>query len=149
MRQMRQTKKAVMLNTILLSIIVIGLAAVYFKNRAIKDGKDLWWATVSEPLYYVSDDPFDSTVSERAANARQLLEAHGNGYLSRENDVWEYVYGATPECPTRDFSQWQDWVLLVIIKRREAWRQQKAGWNADAAKQQFGGQTIYTQTSAN
>lgn len=138
-----------MLNTFLLASIVIALAALYFKKRAIKDGKDLWWATVSEPLYYVSDDPFDDTVSERAANARKYLEVHGNGYLSRENDVWEYVYGATPECPTRDFSQWQDWALLNIIKRREAWRQQKAGWNAEAAKEKFGGQTTYNVTSAN
>lgn len=138
-----------MLNTFLLLIIVIGIAALYFKNQKIKDGKDLWWATVSEPLYYVSDDPFDSTVSERAINAKRLLKAHGNGYLNTENDVWEYVYGATPECPTRDFSQWQDWALLAITKRREAWRQQKAGWNSEAAKVHFSGQKIATQQSAN
>ena len=131
--------------------LIIGVFGVYVwkQRKDIRDGKALWWATVSEPLYYVSDDPYDVTVTERAANARDLLEAHGNGYLNRENDVWEYVYSATPETPTRDFSQWQDWALLDVIKRREAWRQQKAGYNQRAAQERFGGQTIQTQPSAN
>ena len=143
-------------NTILLLLLLCGLFAAYVWNsrRAIADGKAFWWATVSEPLYYVSDDPFDDTVTERAANARKLLEAHGNKYLNREadvleSDVWEYVYGATPQCPTRDFAQWQDWVLLDILKRREAWRQQKALWNQTAANTQFAGQKIFEQPSQN
>lgn len=124
--------------------LLIGIFAVYVwrQRRTISDGKALWWATVSEPIAYVSDDPFDETVTERAANARALLEAHGNQYLNRETDVWEFVYAATPQTPTRDFSLWQDIVRLEIIKRREAWRQQKAQWNEGAAKQQFAGQKV-------
>lgn len=137
-------------NTILLLLLLCGLFAAYVWNtrRAIADGKDLWWTTVSEPLHYVSDDPFDDTVGARAEAARKNLEAHGNRYLNREADVWEYIYGATPQCPTRDFAQWQDWVLLDLLKRREAWRQQKALWNQGAANRQFAGQT-FAQTNNN
>ena len=138
-------------NTILLLLLLCGLFAAYVWNtrRAIADGKAFWWATVSEPIYYVSDDPFDDTVTERAANARKLLEAHGNKYLNREADVWEFVYSATPQTPTRDFALWQDAVQLEIIKRREAWRQQKAQWNQTAANKQFAGQKIFEQPSQN
>lgn len=136
------------MNTALLFLLVIGIAAVYFQRRKISDGRALWWATVSEPLFYVSDDPDDLDVSARAANARAKLQAHGNNYL-KDSEVWEYVYSATPETPTRDFSQWQDWAQLDILKRRAEWRQQKANWNADAAKQTFAGQTINVQPSAN
>jgi len=145
-----------MLNQILLFGLLLGLFGAYVlsNRRKIADGMALWWATVSEPIFYVSGDPFDETVSQRAANARALLETHGNGYLKynspdpKDDDVWEYVYSATPETTTRDFSQWQDWVLLDVIKRREAWRQKKAEYNLNAAKQRFAGQTI-TQPSAN
>lgn len=130
-------------NFILLILLLCGLFAAYVWNqrRAIADGKAMWWATVSEPLHYVSDDPFDDTVSERAEAARKNLEAHGNKYLNREADVWEFVYSATPQTPTRDFALWQDAVALEIIKRREAWRQQKAQWNQGAANKYFAGQS--------
>ncbi len=135
----------------LLLALVVGIFAVYAWNqrREIRDGKALFWATVSEPLHYVSDDPDDEAVTMRAKAAREKLIAHGNRYLKPDADVWEYVYSATPETPTRDFSMWQDWAQQDVLKRRDAWRQQKAQWNADAAKQHFGGQTINTQPSAN
>ena len=137
------------LNTILLLLLVCGLFAVYVwsQRRAISDGKALWWATISEPLHYVSDDPDDDNVSVRAANARAKLAAHGNKYLNPEADVWEYVYSAMPQTATRDFAAWQDYVQLDVITRREAWRAQKVQWNSEAAKQQFGGQTQYTVTT--
>jgi len=143
-------------NFILLILLLCGLFAAYVWNqrRAIADGKALWWATVSEPLHYVSDDPFDDTVAQRADAARKNLEAHGNKRLvynsqnPKDDDIWEYVYGATPQCPTRDFAQWQDWVLLDLLKRREAWRQQKAQWNQGAANVHFSGQT-FAQPSQN
>ena len=137
-------------NFILLILLLCGLFAAYVWNqrRAIADGKALWWATVSEPLHYVSDDPFDDTVAQRAEAARKNLEAHGNKYLNREADVWEFIYSATPQTPTRDFALWQDAVALEIIKRREAWRQQKAQWNQGAANVHFSGQT-FAQPSQN
>jgi len=125
----------------LFMLVICILCVVIWRNRrTVSDGKALWWATVSEPIAYVSDDPFDETVTERAANARALLEEHGNQYLNQDTDVWEFVYAATPQTPTRDFSLWQDIVRLEIIKRREVWRQQKAEWNGQAAKEHFGGQ---------
>jgi hypothetical protein len=136
---------------IILLVLIIGIFAVYVwrQRREISDGKAMWWATVAEPIAYVSDDPFDETVTQRAENAKALLEAHGNGYLKPETDVWVYVYAATPQHPTRDFSLWQDLVLLEIIKRREAWRKQKLEWNGDAGKQHFAGQAVFTKTNQN
>lgn len=129
--------------SILLVLVVGGFATYLWRQKqVIRDGKALFWTVVCEPRAYISDDPYDATVAERAANARELLAVHGNVFLSPENDVWEYVYGATPETPTRDFEQWQDWSLANVLKRREEWRRQKAGYNHDAAKQHFGGQTI-------
>lgn len=132
--------------------LLIGLFATYVwrQRRTLADGKAMWWATVSEPRAYVSDDPFDDTVSQRAANARTLLEAHGNKYLDPQRDVWEFVYAATPQTPTRDFELWQDTVFQEIQKRREAWRQQKAGYNQEAAKQHFAGQAYeWNKTNPN
>lgn len=132
--------------------LLIGLFATYVwrQRRTLADGKAMWWATVSEPRAYVSDDPFDDTVSQRAANARALLEAHGNKYLDPQRDVWEFVYAATPQTPTRDFELWQDTVYQEITKRREAWRQQKAGYNPGAAKQHFAGQAYeWNKTNPN
>ncbi len=142
---------------LLLFLLLIGCFTLYVwkQNKAISDGKAMFWTTVSEPLSYVSDDPFDTTVTERAQNARANLRAHKNGYLRvdqpdpKDDDVWEYVYSATPQTPTRDFALWQDMVLLEIVKRRELWRQKKAGYNPDAAKERFAGQTVYTQNGVN
>ncbi len=136
------------MNEILLTLLFVGIATVYFilQRRKIADGKAMFWATVSEPIHYVSDDPDDDAVTSRAANAREKMKAHGNVYLRfdsedpKNDDIWVYVYGATPETPTRDFSQWQDWAQMDILKRREAWRQQKANWSPDAARQVFSGQ---------
>lgn len=130
--------------------LLIGCFAVYVwkTRREIADGKAAWWANVSEPRSFVSRHPFDETVSECAAEARALLAKHGNRLLNPEADVWEYVYGATPETPTRDFDLWEDTIRLAITRRREEWRKQKMEWNGEAAKVKFGGQTI-TQQSAN
>jgi hypothetical protein len=130
------------MNTILLTLLFVGLAAVYIRSqrRQIADGKAMFWATVCEPIDYTMDDPEDEGVTARAANARAKLVEHGNVYLVPDRDVWEYVYAADPMFPTRDFSMWKDLVNQNIKQRREAWRQEKAGFNPDAAKVQFGGQ---------
>ena len=131
--------------------LIVGVFAVYVwkQRRKVSDGKAFWWANVCEPIFYVSGDPFDETVTQRAATARALLEAHGNGYLNPETEVWEYVYSATPETATRDFSRWQDWVLLNVTRRREEWRQRKAENNQRAAEQMFAGQQIFSANGQN
>ncbi len=130
------------MNTILLTLLFIGLFVVYVRsqNRKIADGKAMFWATISEPIAYVMDDPEDYAVTERAANARAKLVEHGNAYLNPNADVWEYVYSADPMTPTRDFAMWQDLVVQNIKQRKEAWRAQKIQYNGEAAKQQFAGQ---------
>ena len=129
--------------------LVIGLAWAWWKmnERQIADGRAKYWSTVSEPLFYISGDIEDDTVTARAANARKKLVEHGNVFLNPQSDVWEEVYSASNLTTSRDFSQWQDLVLLSLTKRRELWRREKMGYNETAAKQQFAGQSFEWQAS--
>lgn len=135
------------MNEILLTLLFAGIATVYFilQRRKIADGKAMFWATVSEPLFYISGDIKDDAVSVRAAYARAKLAEHGNVFLNPQTDVWEEVYSASPLTTSRDFSAWQDLVLLSIIKRREIWRAEKLSYNEAAAKAQFAGQVVSNQ----
>ena len=135
-----------MINELLIFLTCAGLFVAYIilQRRKIADGKAMFWATVSEPIEYVMDDPEDYGVTTRAANARAKLVEHGNVFLNPETDIWEYVYSADPMFPTRDFSMWKDLVNQNVTKRREMWRKEKAGYNEAAAKEQFAGQTQYT-----
>lgn len=137
-----------MLNTLLILLLVIGIAAVYFRNRKIQDADAMAWATAAEPFDVISRHHADTTVTECAAHIRAQLVAHGNKYLNPESDVWEYVYSADALTTSRNFQVWKDLVLIDVQKRRELWREQKRQWNADAAKQHFAGQTINTKPSA-
>ena len=124
-----------------LGCAVLFLGYILLQRRKIADGKAMFWATVSEPIEYVMDDPEDYGVTTRAANARAKLVEHGNVFLNPETDIWEYVYSADPMFPTRDFSMWKDLVNQNVTKRREMWRKEKAGYNEGAAKERFAGQT--------
>lgn len=130
----------------LLVLLLVGVICVILwkQKREISDGVAMWWATVSEPLAYVMDDPEDFGVTARAANARAKLALHGNKLLSPNSDVWEYVYRADPMTPTMDFALWRDTTLLHIKQRTEQWRKQKAEWNLAEAKSHFAGQSVYT-----
>lgn len=138
-----------MINTALLFLLVIGIAAVYFQRRKIQDADAMAWATAAEPFEVISRHHADTTVTTEAAYIREMLTAHGNKFLTPETDVWEYVYSADVLTTSRNFQVWKDLVLIDVQKRREMWRAQKMEWNKDAAKQQFGGQTINTQPSVN
>ena len=129
---------------VFLGCAVIFIGYILLQRRQIADGEAKFWATVSEPLFYVSGDIKDDAVSVRAAYARAKLTEHGNVFLNPETDVWEEVYSASPLTTSRDFSAWQDLVLLNIVKRREMWRAEKLSYNPQAAKEQFAGQTKYT-----
>ena len=139
------------MNTILLILLIVGLVAVYLWhiNRAIQDADAMAWATASEPFEVISRHHADTTVTKEAAYIREQLKAHGNKYLNPANDVWEYVYSASHLTTSRDFQMWKDLVLIDVQKRREAWREQKRQWNESAAKEKFGGQTIYTVDHVN
>jgi len=136
-------------NEILLVLLAIGLYLVWSRRRAIQDADAMAWATAAEPFEVISRHHADTTVSECAAHIRAQLAAHGNKYLNPETDVWEYVYSADAITTSRNYQVWKDLVLHDVQKRRELWREQKRQWNQDAAKVQFGGQTITTQQSAN
>jgi hypothetical protein len=137
------------MNEIILILLFSGLFTAYIllQRRKIADGEAKFWSTVSEPLFYISGDIKDDAVSVRAAYARAKLAEHGNVFLNPETDVWEEVYSASPLTTSRDFSAWQDLVLLNIVKRREIWRAEKLSYNEQAAKAQFGGQAKYTITT--
>jgi hypothetical protein len=138
-----------MINTSLLFLLVIGIAAVYFQRRKIQDADAMAWATAAEPFEVISRHHADTTVTTEAAYIREQLAAHGNKFLNPDSDVWEYVYSADVLTTSRNFQVWKDLVLIDVQKRREMWRAQKMEWNKDAAKAQFGGQTINTQPSSN
>ena len=134
-----------MVNTALLFLLVIGIAAVYFQRRKIQDADAMAWATAAEPFEVISRHHADTTVTTEAAYIREMLAAHGNKFLNPESDVWEYVYSADVLTTSRNFQVWKDLVLIDVQKRREMWRAQKMEWNQDAAKQQFGGQTTQSK----
>ena len=136
-------------NEILLALLAIGLYLVWSRRRAIQDADAMAWATAAEPFEVISRHHADTTVRVCAAHIRAQLAAHGNKYLNPETDVWEYVYSADAITTSRNYQVWKDLVLHDVQKRRELWREQKRQWNQDAAKVQFGGQTITTQQSAN
>ena len=122
---------------------------MYLRRRKIQDADAMAWATAAEPFEVISRHHADTTVTTEAAYIREQLAAHGNKFLNPDSDVWEYVYSADVLTTSRNFQVWKDLVLIDVQKRREMWRAQKMEWNKDAARQQFGGQTINTQPSVN
>lgn len=124
-------------------------ASMYLRRRKIQDADAMAWATAAEPFEVISRHHADTTVTTEAAYIREQLAAHGNKFLNPDSDVWEYVYSADVLTTSRNFQVWKDLVLIDVQKRREMWRAQKMEWNQDAARQQFAGQTISTQPSAN
>lgn len=138
-----------MINTILLLILVLWGASIYLRRRKIQDADAMAWTTAAEPFEVISRHHADTTVTTEAAYIREQLKAHGNKFLNSETDVWEYVYSADVLTTSRNFQVWKDLVLIDVQKRREMWRAQKMEWNKDAARQQFAGQTITAQPSAN
>lgn len=138
-----------MINTLILLFLVMWGASLYLRRRKIQDADAMAWATAAEPFEVISRHHADTTVTTEAAYIREQLAAHGNKFLNPESDVWEYVYSADVLTTSRNFQVWKDLVLIDVQKRREMWRAQKMEWNKDAARQQFGGQTISVQPSAN
>ena len=138
-----------MINTLILLFLVMWGASLYLRRRKIQDADAMAWATAAEPFEVISRHHADTTVTTEAAYIREQLAAHGNKFLNPDSDVWEYVYSADVLTTSRNFQVWKDLVLIDVQKRREMWRAQKMEWNKDAAKAQFGGQTINTQPSSN
>lgn len=138
-----------MINTLILLFLVMWGASMYLRRRKIQDADAMAWATAAEPFEVISRHHADTTVTTEAAYIREQLAAHGNKFLNPDSDVWEYVYSADVLTTSRNFQVWKDLVLIDVQKRREMWRAQKMEWNQDAARQQFAGQTISTQPSAN
>lgn len=138
-----------MINTLILLFLVMWGASMYLRRRKIQDADAMAWATAAEPFEVISRHHADTTVTTEAEYIREQLAAHGNKFLNPDSDVWEYVYSADVLTTSRNFQVWKDLVLIDVQKRREMWRAQKMEWNKDAAKQQFGGQTINVQPSVN
>lgn len=144
-----------MINTLLVLLIVLWGASLYLRRRKIQDADAMAWATAAEPFVVMSRHHNDKTVSSEAANIREQLRIHGNQNLKTpdtggyEFAVLEHVYSADELTTSRDFNVWLDLAIIQVKLQREAFREQKRQWNAEAAKQQFAGQTINPKPSIN
>lgn len=138
-----------MVNELLLTLLFVGLVAVYFWRRRIEgaDASALFWATVSEPLVYIQEDIDDHTVGQRAERARAKLVEHGNKYLVSA-DVWVYIWRATEVTGmTADFSIWRAMAMQHAVKKREEWAKEKAGYNPAATAERLSNQKPFEWTS--
>lgn len=145
------------MNTILLILLIVGLFWVYawHVNRAIQDADALAWATASEPFVVISRHHSDTNVTKEANYIREQLRKHGNSLLKTPGKddykfaVIEHVYSADALTTSRDFNVWLDLALIDAQRQREAFRKQRLEWNESAAKEKFGGQTVYTVDHVN
>ncbi len=114
-------------------------------QRKDEDAMALYWATVSEPLVFISESAFDSGVQDRHKEAVERIKLHGNRFLT-EKDVWLYIYrvdipivGDVRPIDMRH-SIWYDQVLTTVARRKAEWRDMKAGYIGGHAGHVFGNQ---------
>jgi hypothetical protein len=124
---------------LLTAVGVIGWL-VWSAKREISDAQAMFWASVSEPLFFISRHAFDFDVVERANEAREKLKEHGNRWLDPEKDVRVWVYGSDIANPSRDFSTFHELALKRALMEMEAFRVQKTAYSQTAAHVQFSGQ---------
>jgi len=124
---------------ILLLIMAAGIIAwmIWSAKREISDAQAMFWASVSEPLFFISRHAFDFDVVERANEARAKLVEHGNKWLNPENDVRCWVYASDIANPSRDFATFHELALKRALIEMEAFRVQKTAYSQTAAYAQF------------
>jgi hypothetical protein len=124
---------------ILLLIMAAGIIAwmIWSAKREISDAQAMFWASVSEPLFFISRHAFDFEVVAMADEARAKLAEHGNKWLDPEKDVRCWVYGSDISNPSRDFSTFHELALKRALIEMEAYRVQKTAYSQTAAHAQF------------
>lgn len=132
-------------------VIVVGLAVLAYRvfRKREEDAEALFWATRREPLVFISEHPFDTTVESRWKDAIAKLEKHGNPFL-KQWDVWVYVYrvhvpayGAI-EAIQENHSFWYDTVLRSVAARKMDWIETKSKFIREDAGRMFANQKTET-----
>ena len=134
-----QTHTDYTLSFILAILCLVGIIAwmTWSAKREISDAQAMFWASVSEPLFFISRHAFDFEVVAMANEARAKLVEHGNRWLDPEKDVRCWVYGSDIANPSRDFSTFQEIALKRALIEMEAFRVQKTAFSQTAAHAQF------------
>lgn len=124
---------------ILLLIMAAGVIAwlVWSAKREISDAQAMFWASVSQPLFYVSRTPFDDSVVAQAEEAKVNLEKHGNKWLDPDNDIHCWVYRSDIPNPTGDFAIWDEISTKRKAEELESFRVKKTANSQTAAHVQF------------
>ena len=75
---------------ILLLIMATGIIAwlVWSAKREISDANAMFWASYSQPLFYISRTPFDDSVLAQAEEAKANLLKYGNKWLNPDTDIF-------------------------------------------------------------
>lgn len=134
-----QTHSDYTISFILVIAILAGIIGwmIWSAKREISDAQAMFWASVSEPLFFISRHAFDFEVVAMANDARAKLTEHGNRWLDPENDVRCWVYGSDISNPSRDFATFQELALKRALIEMEAFRVQKTAYSQKAAHVQF------------
>jgi len=109
-------------------------------NRKLDDAETMAWATRCEPIVFISEHPFDTTVEARAKAAIEALKECGNKFLT-ERDVWVYVYRVDVpmfgEVKNPNHAQWHEIVMREVLERRAQWRALKSDFIKNEAGRVF------------
>lgn len=138
---------------IIYALAFLGLCAAIYRawSRKIDDAEAMYWATVREPLIFLSEHAFDGEVEARAAYAKKMLVESGNKFLvspSGEVAVWCRVYRVhmgvllNTETVLKDHSRWYDLTAQAMANQKAQWIATRAEWIGDKAGQVFGGQRV-------
>lgn len=134
-------------------ITLIGFVVIIYRawDKAKDDAQAMYWASVREPLIFISETAFDTGLEARAKEARENLVKHGNKFLVHPNgqvDVWTYVYRVHMNILTNvqaldaTHSVWYDEAVRTAANRKAAWIAQRSEWIGNNAGRTFGGQIV-------
>lgn len=112
-------------------------------SRKLDDAEVMAWATRREPLVFISEHPFDTTVEARAKEAIEALKECGNKFLT-DRDVWVYVYRVNVsvfgEVKNPNHAQWHEDVMREVLERRAQWRKLKVDFIQNESGRVFANQ---------
>jgi len=128
---------------ILLLIMATGIIAwlVWSAKREISDANAMFWASYSQPLFYISRTPFDDSVLAQADEAKANLLKYGNKWLNPDTDIFCWVYRSDIANTSGDFAVWDELATKRKEQAIEAFRVQKTAFSQTAAHAKFSQQT--------
>ena len=134
-----QTHSDYSLAFILVIAILAGIIAwmIWSAKREISDANAMFWASYSQPLFYISRTPFDESVLAQAEEAKVNLLKYGNKWINPETDIFCWVYRSDISNPSGDFAIWDELATKRKEQAIEAFRVQKTAYSQKAAHVQF------------